>query len=314
MAVSTALVLLVGLAADAALAPAASAATVPNIAHTTTPATAPPDLQALEQKMLALQITSERFTTSLAVSETPRPKGLGGVGPIFGRASALLSSVSTAAGEIGFAPVRASFQVSVLGEHFNARLIGTTLYIEEPSIARVDGGRPWLELPDEHLGSAVGGGPSAEAEGGLEPAGGFQATVQTIARATSIQEIGRASVNGQAATEFALTIPLERIGKLSHRQLQVLRKLLVPRVHLQLFLAEDGLPLRERVAFTLRHGHGRLIEQSDVLAVDVPVEVQAPPAAETLTDAGLKRLFREQAKHRHKVAARRRGPRHAKKR
>jgi hypothetical protein len=274
----------------------------------------PPDLAALEQKMLALQISSERFSVTMSVSENPHPKGLGGVGPVFGRASAIVSSIFTAAGEVGFAPVRASFQVSFLGLHYNARLIGSTLYIEEPSLARIDGGRPWLELPDERLGEAIGGGPSAEAEGGLEPASGFGATVDTIARATSIQEVGASSVSGQAANEFALVIPVERIGKLSHRQLRALHKVFAPDLDVQLFLAEDGLPLRERLVFTLRHRRGRLIEQSDVLAVDVPVQVQAPPAAETLTDAALKKLLSRRAKHRRKIVAVHHGRRHSKRR
>lgn len=286
----------------------------PSPAPSVAPAATPPDLSALEQKMLALQISSERFSTTLSVSENPHPKGLGGVGPIFGKASAIVSSLFTASGEIGFAPLRASFLVSVFGLHYNARLIGSTLYIEEPSLARIDGGRPWIELPHEHLGGAIGGGPAAEAEGGLEPSGGFAAAVQTIARATAIQEVGAVSVDGQTATEFALTIPLQQIGKLSHRQRHALHKLFAPDAHLQLFLAADGLPVRERLAFTLRHGRGRLIEQSDVLAVDVPVQVQAPPAGETLTNAALERLIRKRARHHRKAVAKRHSRRHSKKR
>src|SRR5262249_20206501 len=93
------------------------AASAPGVAATTThpavPVVIPPDLQALEQKMLALQLASERATASLSVSETPSPTGLGGgFGHVFGKASAFTTALLTMSGEVSFAPQAANLQLS----------------------------------------------------------------------------------------------------------------------------------------------------------------------------------------------------------
>jgi hypothetical protein len=272
------------------------------------PVVAPADLQALEQRMLALQLTSERVTASLSVSETPKPTGLGGgFGHVFGKSSALTTGLLTMSGEVSFAPQAANIQMSFFGLHMNARLLGSTLYIEEPELARLDGGRPWVVMPNQHIGSAVGVGPSADAEGGLEPAASFKSVVETIAHAQSIEEVGPVTVNGRATTEFKLAIPFERLGKLRRSQARLLHRLFAPVANVELFIAEDGLPVRTRIAFRVRPKKGQLIVQSDVLATDIPVLVEAPPAAETIGEAQLRQLLRKRL-----ISAERRGKNHGK--
>jgi hypothetical protein len=67
-------------------------------------------------------------------------------------------------------------------------------------------------------------------------------------------------------------------------------------LRIELFLAETGLPVRTNVVVVARHGKGELIEQSDITAIDMPVLVQAPPAAETIEAAELHRLLRRRVR------------------
>ncbi len=84
--------LALALAAAATIAPgAAASAPAPSRPATPLPAAVPPDLQALEQKMLALKPTSERFSASIEIAEKPKVKGpVGGFNHIFGHASSVL--------------------------------------------------------------------------------------------------------------------------------------------------------------------------------------------------------------------------------
>ncbi len=280
------------------------------------PVVVPPDLQALEQKMLALQFNSERFSASLSVAETPHVGGpIGGFEHIFGRASGAAKAMRTTAlltvaGEASFVPQAANLEATFLGLTFHGRLIGTTMYVEEPFIAKLDGGRPWVEEPDQSLEQAADVGSPGEAQGG--PTSGFKSVIDAIARARSVQEVGLATVDGQATRQFRLTIARSSLvggKKPSRSEARFLRKLFDPLARVELFIAEDGLPVRMRFVLGLRHDAGEMITQTDLLAVNVPVVVQAPPAAETIGAVELKRLLARRTKKRRIVVVRRPGQR-----
>jgi hypothetical protein len=302
--------LTLALAAAATIAPAAHAS-VPTPSPPATPVAAavPLDLQALEQKMLALKPTSERFSASISIAEKPKVKGpIGGFNHIFGHASSVLVPLITLAGEVSLGPPpEASFTASFLGIAISARLIGSTLYTHEPDLSRLDGGRPWVEERNTSLAQALGS--QSDGPGGSvgEPGTGFAALAKLIAHAQSIAELGPANVDGQSVTRFKLAVPIAALQKPAHsRKVRVRarheRKLFAPLLRIELFLAETGLHVRTNVVVVARHGKGELIEQSDITAIDVPVLVQAPPAAETIEAAELHRLLRRRAR---KLAAKR---------
>jgi len=108
-------------------------------------------------------------------------------------------------------------------------------------------------------------------------------------------------------TRFKLAVPIAALQKPAHSRkararARRERKLFAPLLRVELFLAETGLPVRTSIVIVARHGKGEVIAQSDVTAIDVPVVVQAPPAAETIEAAQLHRLLRRRAR---RLAARR---------
>jgi hypothetical protein len=263
----------------------------------------PPDLQALEQKMLALKPTSERFSASINIAEKPKVKGpVGGFNHIFGHASSVLLPLLTIAGEATLGPPpEASFTASFLGIAISGRLIGSTLYTHEPYVSRLDGGRPWVEERGTSLAQALGSQSTGPGGSAGELGTGFTALAKLIAHAQSIAELGPANVDGQPVTRFKLAIPIASLQKPAHSRTARARarrerKLFAPLLRVELFLAETGLPVRTSVVLVARHGKGEVIEQSDITAIDVPVIVQAPPAAETIEAAQLHRLLNRRAR------------------
>lgn len=285
-------------AAAAVLTPLAAAPAPPVGTPPPPAAVVPPELQALEQKMLALQVNSERFSATLSIAMKPVVKGpIGGFKHIFGHASYVSETVLSASGEVSLAPQEASMQVSFLGLKSNVRLIGATLYVEEPFLKRLDGGRPWVEQRNQTLHKALGEGPSAP--GGLgSGSSGYGGLVQTINTARGIRALGAATIDAQATTEFNVSVDLTRLTTFSAHQRHTLANVLKPIATLELFIAEDGLPVRTRTVLHARHDKGELITQSDILAINIPVTVQPPPAAQTISEARLKRLLARRHTHR----------------
>jgi hypothetical protein len=280
-----------GATPDAAAPPKRASSPAP--AGVPPPPALPPGLVALEQKMLALQLTSERFSASISIVEQPSVKGPAGqFGNPFGRKSSVTTELLSATGEASFTPPQANIQVSFLGLKFNERVIGTTLYLEEPFIARVDGGRPWVEERNQNLEQSVNLGASTPG-GGAGGAGSkvFAKTIETLNAARSIHEVGQVTVDDQPTTAFKASVEVDRIGKPTRAQTRVRRKLLRPLIGVEIFIAESGVPVRTIVRLEYRGHHGGLIVQSDILAVNVPVVVQAPPADKTISQARLDRLL-----------------------
>jgi hypothetical protein len=275
----------------------------------TTPTALPPSLQALEQKTLQLQLNSERFSASESITGSGgTPSGpFGGFGLVRAHATST-STLLNLTGEVSEIPPEASFQVDFLGLKSNGRLIGTTLYIEEPFLTHMDGGRPWVEEPNQHLEQATGvEAGTLEGSSGSGAVATFGKLVDELNEARSIQELGPMAIDGQSTTAFGASIELSKLHRFTGKQKGALGKLLEPLAHLEIFIAEDGLPVRTILTLNFRPHRGEsaaLIVQSDVLAVNVPiVAVQAPPADETISEARLKRLLKRKGR----IVAMRRG-------
>lgn len=263
-------------------------------AHTS--ATLPPDLVTLEQKTLALQVTSERFSFAESVTGSGAPEGPFGA---FARASASQTFL-TLTGEVGFEPLQARFE----GELFGAlkvagRVIGSTAYLEEPELAKTDGGRPWLEEPNEPVDRATGVALTGLAGGGSTGAEkAFGAIVTELGHARSVVEVGARNVDGQPVTVFRAIVDADTFGDETTAQRHALLKLFKPLLRVEVMFAESGEPVRDVVSLSTRRGHVQLVGQEDVLALNQPVApVEAPPASQTITEAQLQVLEARELQH-----------------
>jgi glutamate-1-semialdehyde aminotransferase len=150
------------------------------------------------------------------------------------------------------------------------------------------------------------GGGGSQGSGAPSPTP-FKTEAELFKEGSAIRALGASTVDGQATVGFAGTLTAQRLaeGELSKKQLAKLKH-----EHLKLkgsfetFIAANGVPVHTTVVLSI--GKLRMSTSSDVLAIDFPVTVPAPPpAAETipaaellkLETARLKRLLKKKHKH-----------------
>ncbi len=296
---------LVSLAVLSAALPGVSSAYGPGHGWALTPAApnaqAPSRLQELEQKMEALQVSSERFTLTTALTGEKLPRALGG---LFGELSA--------SGEVTLSPEAGQVTVNLFGKPLVMRLVGGVSYLYVPELSEHDHGRPWIKLGrkpfSELLRSSSGGVGAVTASS--KPA--FAGELKLIKEATALTEVGATTVDGQEVTHFTGIFNPAKAEKaprsITVKTARGRRVVHVPPIkqsgRLELFIAPNGLPVRTILAITTSAGTAHRTKgvtvtvTLDIPAINFPLVVEAPPASETITLAQLKALEKKTAKKR----------------
>jgi hypothetical protein len=242
-------------------------------------ASMPPELQALEQKMGALELSTERVSQRVVLEDTsegkglfPAPKGKRGHG---GSRSHMLESNST--GMVRIAPLEASFSSISNGIHLSEIQVGGVQYVHEPNIASHDGGRPWVRSKLKLTSSAED---DPGLFGGLgDGSSHFAELLTALGAAEGLEEAAPATIDGQPASHFIATYaPGEYPTKvITSDQRALLKALGKPSVKLDVYLSSAGLPLRR----TLTLSFSKLIETVtvDITEINIPMASLAPPPA-----------------------------------
>ncbi len=273
--------LLTGAALGASGAPVAAAA------PTTPP---PPELAPLLQKTSELQISSERFSGEVALTGRKLPRRLKALGGL----------KTKIAGELDTSPQAAAITETVLGRTLQLRLVGGALYIRDASIAKRDGGRPWIKESVGPTGGPFGADPSigGGASGGGASSTHFKSEIELVKASTDVRSLGASTIDAQPVTGFAGTLDPRQIEQsvLSAKlRKAVSRAHVKPSAGFEVFLAANGLPVRSHIVLSL--GGVKLNVTQDVLAIDFPiVAIAPPPAAETISGAELKKILAKQLK------------------
>jgi hypothetical protein len=124
--------------AFAALAMCAALAVPAQAVAAQTPASIPPSLQALEQKMGELKVTSLRFSEKTSVT-VPH-----GEGKILGLLKLLLGGGIS--GEETISPPAGNVVLILFGHPLTFLEVGSTTYFYLRALASKDHGRPWVKL------------------------------------------------------------------------------------------------------------------------------------------------------------------------
>jgi hypothetical protein len=251
------------------------------VSASTPTAAAPPELTALEQKMKQLQVNSERFSQTLFASGTRH------VGK-HRRRIKRVSVTQTEGGEVSLAPLEGKVFKNGDQSKPTAIAIGSTLYSYSPSIAGKDRGRPWIELTG--LSAAIlfpfHGDPSEEVNAG--GTGSYAGLINLLDTATgNVDLVGPSQVDGQQTTEFAAVVnPVALIKGVPKKELE--KHQLSER--LTVFLTDAGLPVR--VGTYMHVGPVAVAETTDILALNIPVNVTPPPLSQTIDEAEFLKLLR----------------------
>jgi hypothetical protein len=279
-------------------------------------ATIPPDLASLEQQMAQLQANSERFSFQEEIS-------LGGLHGVLGQ-GVPFTLLLAGDGEASDAPPQATFVGGLLGlPEEQARVIGNTRYSYRHQAAEIDGGRPWVASKSPTQQATIQGldpgGILGNDQAGTQ--GTFSKLIEQLNGALTIEESGPVTVDEQRVIEFDATLDpapfLAQLRSQSKEPKHPLGGLLEtspvgttapaaqsppPTLLLEVFIAPNGLPVRARFTFT---AEGTTIAvRVDTLAINIPVHIAPPPAAQTIEAAQLKQLEERRAAHELKVALR----------
>jgi hypothetical protein len=281
---------------SAVLAVVAACAAAVTPAHAVPNPSQPPELQALEQRMSELTVNSQRISGSIAFSgKLPR------------KDAALRSLQVSFAGEQSVAPASVTVTTTIAGKALTVKQIGDVLYLDEPSLARHDGGRPWVKLDTAERGKLFGANPGLGQGTGINGASttgsaqAFKSDAELLEKTPAIRALGASTVNGQAVSGFAGTLEPKRAAasQLPRKLLAELRRKHVKlTASYQMFISAEGVPVETKLVIGL--GKLKLDVTADVLAINFPVATVAPPAAaETISATELERLARKR-KHRGK--------------
>jgi hypothetical protein len=277
-------------------APVAPVEPLPPVAPPGAPAIAPAELQAIEDKMAQLQITSERYTLRVQGSFRSTTVTVGGKGtcPAKGKCRPIQRRRVTRGRPRQLDVTRRTEAdlVAGVGEAFDARgrpqliIAGANLYLYAPERRGRARMRPWLHQVVKRRG---GGSPLAfvlpfsgqgSQETSLGGAGPYARLINLLRTATApVATAGAATVAGQQTTELiANVVPGKLVAGIPPKELRIFEKLL-PAQHLQIFVNASGLPLRIVVAN--RIGASSLTQTTDLLAINTPVTVKVPAASRT---------------------------------
>lgn len=159
---------------------------------------------------------------------------------------------------------------------------------------------------------------------GASAAAPFAKLIEDVNGALSLQEVGPLTVDGQQVTEFTASLTMATL--LPGKELETFTKALsslgeippsakeTPKqreeakkrreedakkvrelpVELELFIAPSGLPVRTITVIGNRNE--AIGSEEDILALDIPVVVHAPPARETIGEAQLRKLEKKRVR------------------
>jgi hypothetical protein len=261
-------------------------------ARAATPPAQPAELQALEQHMSELTVTSERISGKNTISGKLPHK--------LGSPKAVTTVYS---GEQSISPEFVDATVTIAGRTLTLLQLGSTLYTHDAALAHRDGGRPWVAEKLTGKDGLFGSSPSLGAGGSSSDSAApsptpFKAEAALFKEGSDIRALGASTVDGQATVGFAGTLTAQSLaeGELSKKQLAKLKH-----AHLKLigsfetFIATNGVPVHTTVVLAI--GKLRISSSADVPAIDFPVAVPAPPpAAETIGAAELLKLQKARLK------------------
>jgi hypothetical protein len=267
----------------------------------------PANLLALEQKMGELKVTSLRFSEQTSVTVPHNERKLGSLLKL------LLGADSGTSGEVTTSSPASDVTLSFFGHPLTLRLVGGTTYLYFRALAAKDRGRPWIKLGHggfaelitvngKHAPPSKTAGPKIGEPTLLEPP--FEGVRKVLSGAREVRELGSGTLYGQPVTSFLAILAPEQ---LEHEHLASAAQLRLPAPQpttpqpptatMEVSFAQNGLPVRTVIT---EHSSETVTSATlDIPAINFPLTIEPPPAAQTITIQELRKLGRKARKRSH---------------
>lgn len=187
-------------------------------------------------------------------------------------------------GVTDFSTGATSFELSMLGQPFEMRVVDGTMFLRLPEATRPAGvTQSWVAMP-------VAGGAGYLSFAGPSTVGGILDAVRGMG--SDIEELGEDDINGVSARGFRVTVDIEKaIAALPEAQraeaeasLEQMRAMGMTGFPMEVWLTDDALPVRMNM--DLDAGAFTMQMVMDLTDFGVDVDVQAPAEADVVRVSG----------------------------
>ena len=207
---------------------------------------------------------------------------------------------STISGEVTITPPASEASLDFLGLKLTLREVDKTHYVYIRKLATVDHGRPWIRLGSGGLSElfTVNGHrlklrksklPKVSEPALLEPP--FGALDETLAGAREVRELGSGTVDGQPVTSCLAVLEPSQLKSEAVARPRAWWCPTAAHDHAGSLVVPDGVPVR-----TVLVEQSKQLTESATLelpAVNFPLVIEAPPAAQTISLAGYHELVKK---------------------
>lgn len=191
-------------------------------------------------------------------------------------------------GIVDFLTGAATFEMALMGQTFEMRTDGETLWMKMPAMALPSGVEgSWLEVPlDEVPGVAPGGLAGAPSDGYVEALRGLS---------SEVEELGTEEIDGVDTNHYRFDVSIEAaLEQLDEEDRASLEQSFaqldgVDTFPVELWITDDGLPIRQVMTMDLADADadagvaGTMRIQFDMSDFGIDVDVEPPPAEEIVS-------------------------------
>jgi hypothetical protein len=204
-------------------------------------------------------------------------------------------------GEATLSPPAGSFTLVLLGQKLKVRIVHGTVYAYEPTLARHDGGRPWIDLGARGFGPLTPSLPSSSA------GNTFQSLARALKGALGATELGQEIIDGVPATGFRATVAASALEEPAApaKPHSILEGIFgrSAAAHpgqgaptsavVEAFIAPNGLPVRTHISASSEGTSASAL--LEVFAINFALRVHRPPRRLTIGLGELRKLSESSA-------------------
>ena len=245
------------------------------------------ELQEVEQKLASATATTEHITGHVVFS-----------GRLPQKLAALDAAGISFSGEASGSPPAGEVHITAGGRSETVLVEDEAVYLRDARLAAKDGGKPWVKVTRAEVQQLISANPTLKGSG-LEPntAHPYAGLAKLLGETVDARSFGTSTLDGQTVTVVGGALPAAKVAEevFSRKLAAGLRDfhIALPGVY-RVYVNSEGIPLRSEITLLLP-ARVQLSFETEITAVNTPVDITAPLASETISATEAAKIEKEQA-------------------